>query len=217
MTPVPKNLMSLNETPAGTTACATSVRAAKAIERQRLLAERRALPTEERRLRDQQLRAVLAAFMAQHPVPAGAWLAVFHPLPDEPDLLPLYRLWQAGGIRLALPRVTQRAAPFSFVAWSPDTTLRPDVTGVPAPDGPAILPHTALIPCLGYSTEGFRLGYGGGYYDRTLPLHPALRRVGVCHASARVSIIPEAHDTALDFVLNEQGQIWPPSSPADGE
>ncbi len=139
---------------------------------------------------------------------------------DEPDLRPLLTQWTEGGITVALPVVRERNTPLAFLPWTPDAELRAGPYGIQEPvAGPELLPDVILVPTLGYTEQGDRLGYGGGYYDRTLA---ALRDRG--HSFVAIGIawscgeldsgyVPASHDFRLDAVLTQDG--WVPQAPLE--
>ena len=109
----------------------------------------------------------------------------------------------------ALPLVETRAAPLTFRRWTPETCM---VRGdwnipVPPPDAPVVTPDIALAPLVGWTAEGYRLGYGGGYFDRTLAaLKPKPFVVGIGFQEARLqTIFPQPHDIPLDLIVTEKG------------
>jgi 5-formyltetrahydrofolate cyclo-ligase len=132
------------------------------------------------------------------------------PIGSEADVLPLLRALAAQGARLALPVVPGKAAPLLFRAWRPGEGLEQGVYGTshPPPAAPELEPDLLLVPLLAFDASGARLGYGGGYYDRTLA---ALRRrrgtvaVGIGFEAQLFPGLPVgAHDERLDFMVTEQ-------------
>ena len=112
------------------------------------------------------------------------------------------------GARAALPRVTARGAPLQFQAWWPGAPLRPGVLGIPVPDGTEPLqPQALLVPPVGFDARGYRLGYGAGYFDRTLAAAvPRPLAILVGFELSRVPTIrPQPHDVPMDFVVTEAG------------
>ncbi|OAN45644.1 5-formyltetrahydrofolate cyclo-ligase [Paramagnetospirillum marisnigri] len=143
----------------------------------------------------------------------GAVVAGYWPLADEIDPRPLMRALAARGHPLALPVVVGRETPLEFRSWSPDDPLDagPHGTRHPPTSAERVTPDVVLVPLLCFDAKGFRLGYGGGYYDRTLA---ALRRarpvlaVGLAFAAQRVEAVPaEAWDQGLDKIATEQGVV----------
>ncbi|MRR51927.1 MAG: 5-formyltetrahydrofolate cyclo-ligase, partial [Rhodocyclaceae bacterium] len=112
------------------------------------------------------------------------------------------------GWRLALPVVTIPNAPLAFRAWTPATATSKDRYGIPTPlDGDWLTPTVLLLPLVAFDNAGYRLGYGGGYFDRTLAaMVPSPLAVGLGFELARVpSIHPEPHDMRLDAIITEAG------------
>lgn len=130
-------------------------------------------------------------------------VALYYPLGAEIDLRPLAaELWRAG-MNVALPRVVERGHALRFNIWTPDGATEPDALGLPTATGPEVWPTTMVIPMLGYSKTGHRLGYGGGYYDRTLKTAPIpTLSIGVCYTELEVDDFPaEYHDQRLEYVV----------------
>lgn len=114
------------------------------------------------------------------------------------------------GWRAAMPIVVAPDAPMSFRAWTPASTMDTDRYGIPVPTGgETIIPTVVLLPLVGFDARGFRLGYGGGYFDRTLAsLVPRPFSIGVGFELARVADIrPQPHDVRLDAVVTEAGVV----------
>src|SRR6185436_2040899 len=95
-----------------------------------------------------------------------------------------------------------------FRAWWPGAPMTAGVYDIPIPDGTAIVaPDAAIVPMNGFDAQGYRLGYGGGYFDRTLAsMSPRPLAIGVSYEFARLATIyPQPHDVAMDFVVTEAG------------
>ncbi len=142
--------------------------------------------------------------------PASA-ISGFHPHRSEIDTLPLLARLASEGFITALPIVTGRGKRLLFRAWAPGDAVVRGVLNIPMPDNDAhvVEPDALLVPMLAFDSRGYRLGYGGGYYDRTLD---DLRRqkqvvaIGVAYAAQEMEAVPRgAHDAPLDFILTEQG------------
>ncbi len=120
-----------------------------------------------------------------------------------------HELW-ADGQTVALPRVTARGLPLGFNIWPAFGRLEPDALGMGAATGPEIMPALLVVPMLGYSPSGHRLGYGGGYYDKTIAgfKHPC-RTVGVCYTELELppTFMPEPHDVRLDYIVTGKGIV----------
>lgn len=139
----------------------------------------------------------------------GMVLSAYWPIRDEPDLRPLITDLHNAGVTVALPLVETRAAPLTFRRWTPETRMtRGDLNiPVPPPEAPIVMPDIALAPLVGWTADGYRLGYGGGYFDRTLAaLTPKPVAIGIGFEAARLATIyPQPHDIPLDFILTEVG------------
>ncbi|MBI5162816.1 MAG: 5-formyltetrahydrofolate cyclo-ligase [Magnetospirillum sp.] len=157
--------------------------------------------------------AARLAAVAEALVRPGAVVAGYWPMGDEIDPRPLLTRLAALGMRLALPVVVARGQPLAFRAWRPDDVLEPGPHGTrhPAAAAPAVEPAVILLPLLAFDRRGFRLGYGGGYYDRTLdrlPPPPQVRPVGLAFAAQEVAAVPhDGHDRRLDAVVTEAGLL----------
>jgi 5-formyltetrahydrofolate cyclo-ligase len=142
----------------------------------------------------------------------GCVFSAYWPIKGEPDLRPLMADLHAAGVIVALPVVEVKAAPLVFRRWTPDTRMaRGDWNiPVPPPDADRLMPQIVLAPLLGWDGEGFRLGYGGGYFDRTLAaLAPRPFSVGIGFQAARLSTIyPQPHDIALDVIVTQVGVVY---------
>jgi 5-formyltetrahydrofolate cyclo-ligase len=173
--------------------------------RRRLLDARGAMPAEVRRACDAALDAHVVAWCRAHAVRS---LAVYCAIRGEPDLAAAFETLAADGVALALPIVAQADAPLRFAAWRPGMALVKDAMGVPVPAEIAFvaMPQALLLPCVGFNGKGYRLGYGGGYYDRTLAQQPRPLAVGVAYAGARAEFDVQAHDVALDAIFTEEGK-----------
>ena len=144
-----------------------------------------------------------------HPTPSP--FAFYYPITKEPDIQPLMHEWYAAGVAVCLPRVVTACEPLEFYLWQPNVRLTMDEAGIFAPPAdPAIrvVPKQIFIPCLGLDKAGYRLGYGGGYYDRTLPLMPGVKTIGVLFSGQLLDDIrPQAHDVPLDGWITEKGLV----------
>lgn len=174
-----------------------------------MLARRDALPPEQRA----QAAAALARLADRITVRPGEVVAGFVPIRSEIDPRPLMQRLHAGGARLALPLIGARDAPLSFRAWAADDPLIAGPLGIlePAASAAPCEPDIVLVPLAAFDRAGHRIGYGGGYYDRTLRdlrARRAVRALGVAFAMQQVETIPASrHDASLDAVLTEAGVI----------
>jgi len=179
-------------------------------ERARLRVARDAMPVADRRAAGEALAGHLRDFLDARPeVARGRVFAGYWPIKGEPDLRPLMAELHRQGVAVALPLVETKAAPLVFRRWTPETRM---VRGdwnipVPPPEAEAVTPAFALAPLLGWDGAGFRLGYGGGYFDRTLAaLAPRPFAIGIGLELGRLpTIYPQPHDIPMDAVLTEDG------------
>jgi 5-formyltetrahydrofolate cyclo-ligase len=132
-------------------------------------------------------------------------IGVYWPLAGEPDLRAAYAELETAGVRLALPVVMERDAPLAFAAWSPGEPMTPDQQGVQVPARLRFVerPAALLIPCLGFDTDNYRLGYGGGYYDRTLEGTPRPHTLGIAYSNQQATFPHDAYDIPLDVIVTE--------------
>jgi 5-formyltetrahydrofolate cyclo-ligase len=133
------------------------------------------------------------------------------PVNNEPDLRPLIQSWikaNTGGFTALLPVVEASGQPLAFREWTPTSTMIADRFGIPFPtDGPFITPDALLIPVNAFDSAGYRIGYGGGFFDRTLAsIKPPALAIGIGFELARIdSVHPEPHDVRLDAMVTEAG------------
>ncbi len=142
------------------------------------------------------------------PPPAGAVVAGYWPLAGEIDIRPLLLALAARGHRVALPVTPRRGLPLAFRQWRPDEALAPGRFGTMTPAGPEIVPEVLLVPLLAFDRRGHRLGYGAGYYDRTLASLPAACAIGCAFAAQEVAEVPAGpYDVTLGAIATETGVI----------
>lgn len=143
--------------------------------------------------------------------PLHSVVAGYHAMRSEIDPAPLMETFWCEQVRLALPCVTGPGEPLEFRAWAPGDALEPGAHAIPAPGPRAtrLTPALVLAPLLAFDHRGGRLGYGGGYYDRTIA---ALRAsgevvvVGLAYSAQRLNRVPAAaHDMRLDWIVTEHG------------
>ncbi|MFZ4710634.1 MAG: 5-formyltetrahydrofolate cyclo-ligase [Zwartia sp.] len=153
-------------------------------------------------------------------------VAGFWPLEYEPDLRPLLHQLDQNQVTVCLPVIVERHAPLEFHRWTPNTTLSAQGFGVMEPPRQqALIPDILLVPTLGFTTKAARLGYGGGYYDRSLAaLHHASNgplKIGIAWQqglltqasnSSDQAFTPQAHDVILDAIATPLG--WVPAAPS---
>ena len=139
-------------------------------------------------------------------------IGFYWPLRGEFDARGWIASWLAGepSRRAALPVIAERHAPLAFHLWTPDAPMREGHHGIPEPASQEpVTPDLLLVPCVGFDAEGYRLGYGGGYYDRTLAAWPGEAlpvTVGVAYEACRIDdgvLEREAHDLPLDAIVTD--------------
>jgi 5-formyltetrahydrofolate cyclo-ligase len=175
--------------------------------RQSLIARREALPAAQRLALSTQICGHLLGLLA---VLKPSRLGFCWPYRAEPDILPAIEQWlaDAAGREAALPVVPDQAGVLAFHRWMPGARMQYDRFGIPQPvERFELCPDLILVPVNGFDAQGYRIGYGGGFFDRTLAsLGPQTHTVGVGFELARLdSVQPEVHDLPLDWILTEAG------------
>jgi len=142
-------------------------------------------------------------------------IAAYWPIQGEFDPLPTLLDWQKENPvqrHLALPVVNKARKTLTFHAWQPGCSMEVAAFGIPEPrDSEMLNPQLLIVPCVGCAPGGWRLGYGGGFYDRTLAsMQPRPATVGLCYATAWLPhFTPGPHDVPLDTVISDSGVLWP--------
>ncbi len=173
-------------------------------ERERLIALRQALRPDDRRRWGERIEAELRRLLAERP----GVLGVYWPFRAEFDPRGLIDWAVAAGRIVALPVVVDRKGPLEYRAWRPGEALVDGVWNIPVPEKREIVvPAIVLAPVVGFDRECYRLGYGGGYFDRTLAaLSPRPTAIGVGFAvQAIATIYPQPFDVVMDLVVTESG------------
>ena len=175
---------------------------AKRLVRQRMLAAREAWDP-----------PACGAALAEHVLrevapPAGAVVSGFWPMGQEIDIRPLLVALHERGHPIVLPETPRRGNPLIFRLWHPGAVMVPERFGTSRPDGVVTVPDFLLVPLLAFDRRGYRVGYGAGYYDRTLAALPGRSRLGVAYAAQELDEVPAGpYDVRLDAVATELGVI----------
>jgi 5-formyltetrahydrofolate cyclo-ligase len=150
--------------------------------------------------------ALAAHVLAELAIAPGVSVSGFWPMPGEIDIRPLLAALHARGHDILLPQTPPRGEKLIFRHWRPGATMLAERFGTLRPDGPEGVPALLFVPLLAFDRTGHRLGYGGGYYDRTLAALPGARAIGCAFAAQEVLAVPAgAHDMRLDAVATERG------------
>ncbi len=176
-------------------------------ERQRLIDARLAIPAAERSEMANRIAEGLDDVIGE---PGGRIASLYWPFRGEPDLRGWAARFIGRGGRIALPFVVEKARPLEFRQWQPGDRLARGVWNIPYPeDGEPVVPDIAIAPLVGWDPKLYRLGYGGGYFDRTLAsIAPKPQAVGVGYSfSALPTIYPFDHDIAMDAIVTETHAI----------
>ena len=187
----------------------------KKSQRKALIEQRLNMP--DRQQRAALLQDVMRIWLVGRP---DTVIGAYWPIKGEFDPLPALHRWKEDGElidqpqprRIGLPVVDKVHKTMVFHAWYPGCRMEEDAYGIPKPkDTEVIVPTLLFISCVGYGAGGHRLGYGGGFYDRTLAiLEPRPYTVGLGFTQGFLpDLEPQAHDIALDAILNENGAAWP--------
>ena len=135
-------------------------------------------------------------------------IACVWPLPHEVDVRPLCHALHKAGRTVLLPETPPRGHPLQFRVWHPQGSMVPGRFGTEVPDGPYAAPQAILVPLVGFDRTGNRLGYGGGYYDRTLAGLPAIPAVGYALSVQEVDHLPTGpYDKPLSCIVTEKERL----------
>jgi len=178
-------------------------------ERERLIALRMAMPASERAALTGSIVAQLESLLATLTDPV---VSVYWPIRGEPDLRDWMGALAGQGVRFALPVVVAPATPLEFRRWTPGCAMEHGVWRIPQPaERQLLMPTVAVAPLVGYDPACYRLGYGGGFFDRTLAsLAPRALAVGVGYPELGLpTIFPQPFDVPMDWILT--GRLPPVS------
>src|ERR1051326_4575259 len=184
-----------------------NIAALKEATRQQALERRAAL-----KLQVPDLSRTLARnFITHVPIPAGAVVSAYFAIGDEADPAPLIELLRARGHRIVLPRVAGRGKPLDFHLYEAGAKLVPGGFGLsePARDWPLLDPDVLAVPLLAFDARGYRIGYGAGFYDRTLQRLRASKNIiaaSYCFSVQQFADVPhDENDQRLDWIVTETG------------
>lgn len=186
--------------------CPEDIRRWRQAERTRLIRARLALTSEERHALSARIAAHLEEAVG---APGGQTVSVYWPVRGEPDLGPVPNWITSVGGRTALPVVVSRDTPLMFRAWSPGDRVEPGAWSIPVPASEAavVIPDIVVVPLVGFDRGLYRLGYGGGLFDRTVAEMTSVPQlIGVGYDLAAVpTICPQPHDIPMDVIVTETG------------
>ena len=187
----------------------TDVNRWRKSERERLIADRLAVSAEERARHGA---AIAAGVLAEIGDVRGRIVSAYWPFRGEPDLRPLLETVAEGGGHAALPVVVEKGQPLEFHLWRAGEALARGVWNIPVPaERRSCTPDIVLAPVVGYDAACYRLGYGGGFFDRTLAamaMKPLI--IGVGYSRAKLATIyPQTYDIAMDLIVTEAGVLYP--------
>jgi 5,10-methenyltetrahydrofolate synthetase len=171
------------------------------VERERLIAARLAMGADARAAQTKAIAKDLDALLAEQ---RTAIVSAYWPIRGEPDLRPWMLERYKQGMRIALPVALEAQRPLAFREWHPNARMARGLWKIPYPaEGTEVTPSVVLAPLVGFDVEGYRLGYGGAFFDRTLALlHPRPLAVGVGYASAKIkTIFPQPYDVPMDWIV----------------
>lgn len=174
-------------------------------QRAELIARRTAVPQDTLR---QWNNAISEWIVSGFPLLSEMCIGFCWPFKNEFDARFVVRHFRDHGATAAMPAVVGKASPLQFRKWWPGAPMSSGVYDIPVPDGTEILsPSAAIVPMNGFDGQGYRLGYGGGYFDHTLAAAtPRPLSIGTSFEFARLpTISPQAHDIPMDFIVTEAG------------
>lgn len=158
-------------------------------------------------------RKAWSAAITQHlldgfPQLAGLTIGIYWPYQGEFDPRHAVRHFRDRGAQTALPVVVRKAEPLQFRSWWPGVAMGRGAYDIPVPEGTeVVVPQALILPPVGFDAAGYRLGYGGGFYDRTLvSISPRPLTIGVAFELSRLPTIhPQDFDVPMDYVVTERG------------
>ena len=210
--------MDIKKSPDADSSATPAVSGPKPAWRKQLIEKRQNLA--DRNLRNDLLQRVLRIWLIERP---DAVIGAYWPIKGEFDPLPALFRWQEAGLeedaksaqrhrKIGLPVVNKVDKTLTFYTWYPGCPMEEDAYGIPKPkDTEIVEPSLIFVPCVGFGPGGYRLGYGGGFYDRSLASwQPKPFTVGLGYDFGWLpDMAPESHDVPLDAILSDTGTMWP--------
>ncbi len=180
-----------------------SLKDSKTTLRRSLLTLRLSLENDQRQLWDKQICHYVEHYIEKHQIKS---LGVYFAIRNEPELTQLYQSLASKDITLSLPIVISQNAPLQFAKWQPGDLLIKENYGIPVPKQKEIvpIPNAVLVPCLGFSQNRYRLGYGGGYFDRTLEQKPRPHTIGIAYSCLQIDFPVQQYDIPMDCIITEK-------------
>lgn len=175
----------------------------RTAQRAALIAARRSISATLRKKWDAQIAQQVLDWCKAHSIKIAG---LYNPIQAEPSLYEVFPLLAEMGIELALPASpakNQANQTLCFSSWKPGDQLMKDRYGILVPLETAlkVKPEVLFIPCVGYTKEGYRLGYGGGFYDRTLAQQPKPKTIGIAYRISQCELELLPHDIAMDSII----------------
>ncbi len=181
------------------------IKAWKASQRKELIARRVAVSDADRGVWNA---AITRHLIDGFPQLTALCIGIYWPYLGEFDPRHAVHHFRSLGATAALPEVVRKAEPLQFRNWWPGVAMGKGVYDIPVPEGTeVVVPQALIMPPVGFDAAGFRLGYGGGFYDRTLAgITPRPLTIGVAYELSRLDTIhPQDFDLAMDYVVTERG------------
>jgi 5-formyltetrahydrofolate cyclo-ligase len=181
-----------------------AIRAWRRQMRESLINYRLGLPLHVRAEQGERAKRLLREQLKRHDVKS---IGLYWPMRGEVDVRDLARECAAAGIRVGLPVVVEKAAPVEFWHWEPGMRMSRGIWHIPIPSTREIVePEMLIVPLVGFDPSKYRLGYGGGYYDRTLAAtKPRPLCIGLGYEAAQLpTICPQPHDVPMDIIITDR-------------
>jgi 5,10-methenyltetrahydrofolate synthetase len=174
----------------------------RTTQRATLIAARRAIDAQQRKLWDKQIADQVVAWCKANAIKT---VGIYSPIQAEPSLHEILPILSELGINLALPSAPAKDQALTFSLFKQGDELMKDRYGVlvPLETAPTVEPEVIFIPCVGFTEKGYRLGYGGGFYDRTLAKKPKPKAIGIAYRISMCEMEVASHDIAMDSMITD--------------